>query len=153
MSVSRKNISSGHFNLAICRDIPYSDRRPMNDDPAPSRLISHLAAVCADARGDLYDTLDVQVAFKREHRPRSVKTIERFEEGNTWPNDPQATVDAYADLTGIPSWELWQMAINQWKAAQAEDDDQNLPVPAHPPKAPQLGGQGKSAKDRRQAES
>lgn len=83
------------------------------------QLIAALAEVCAQVREDAtMDFLDIQFAFPREIRPRTVKTIERFEKGDTWPNDPQATVSAYSGATGIPAIELWQSAIDRWQAAQ-----------------------------------
>lgn len=120
----------------------------------PTRLIHHLAAVCRQARdGGGYDLLDVQFSFERERRPQTVKTVERFESGNVWPNDPQATVAAYSELTGIPEAELWTTAIRDWQASQAEDqtDDQDLPPgrrPSPPPKP-----RSNPATDHRQAKS
>lgn len=92
-------------------------------------LIAALAEICATARTDAtMDFLDIQFAFARESRPRTPKTIERFEDGTTWPTDPQATVAAYAEATGVPAWELWQMAIDRWRASEAEE-----PAPAKDP--------------------
>lgn len=95
--------------------------------PEP-QLIAALAEICAQVREESkMDFLDIQFAFPRDLRPRTVKTIERFEKGTTWPTDPQATVNAYAEATGVPAIELWQMAISNWRAAYPQAEGPRLP--------------------------
>lgn len=112
---------------------------------AVQTLIAALAAQCREAREDADAKHgDVFAAFDRENRPQTIKTVERFEEGLTWPRNPQATVDAYANLAGLPAWELWQMAIDRWQAAQAQASDAEQPDTDRD-KATAPGSQGKGS--------
>lgn len=109
---------------------------------AVQRLIAALADTCRVAREDFGGSFgDVYAAFDRENRPKTLKTVERFEMGETWPRDPQATVSAYSALTGIPEAELWTTAIRDWQAAQAEAHDDQASGTEHGTE--QSGGSGR----------
>lgn len=143
------NIFISTLVLAFCKVYAYSC--PMT----VQTLIAALAEECKTAREELGASHgDVFASFDRESRPQTIKTVERFEDGLTWPRNPQATVDAYANLSGVPSWELWQQAIDRWRlASQGEDEDAD---PGRPPSrrpSPPRAPRSSPAKDRRQAGS
>ncbi len=87
-----------------------------------------LAVVCRQARDDGgYSRTEVAAKIKRGEQ-----SVSRFEQGaGKWNPQTGAMVAAYAELTGVPAWELWQMAIDRWKASQ--DEAQPPAGQTHPP--------------------
>lgn len=78
-----------------------------------------LAVVCRQARDEGgYSRTEVAAKIKRGEQ-----SVSRFEQGiGKWNPQTGAMVAAYAELTGVPAWELWQMAINQWRQAPAASE-------------------------------
>lgn len=123
--------------------------------PMSATLIQQLAATCVEAREAVkMEPLDVQLAFERELRPQTIKTIERFELGETWPREIEATVDAYAKLAGVDPADLWRRAIDRWQAELKRGEaDQQMALPPKVPKAPRPAPQRNPAKRRQGAGS
>lgn len=44
-------------------------------------------------------------------------TISRFEQGRSWPRDPDLLLAAYADDLDIDPREIWEAALALWRAA------------------------------------
>lgn len=91
--------------------LAYGDRAVAGDS-----MIYWLARAAAQAREN-QERLQVHVAASLN---RNQSTIARFELGETWPKDPDATIAAYADDLGIEPIELWTAALDMWKQAQTE---------------------------------
>lgn len=90
----------------------------MSDDDNPKQWI---AAVCRTAREEAGDgRAAIASAVGRES-----DTIRNFETlRGQWSPITGEIVNTYADLTGVPAWELWQMAINDWRSS-AEDEGES----------------------------
>lgn len=128
--------------MAARREIPDH----ISDDPR-----QWIVAVCREAREDAQLN---RTAIAGEIN-QGEDVIRRFETlRGKWSQISGQIVQAYSIKTGIPEWELWQMAIDRWREAQAEaQDDQSRRPPAHPPKAPPRAAQNIPAKDQKQAGS
>lgn len=78
----------------------------------------HLAVARRTARDEAGFTV-TEVAAKIKRGEQSVR---RFEQGaGKWNPQTGLMVEAYAELTGVPAYELWAIALMDWEAAQASD--------------------------------
>lgn len=79
-------------------------------------LRGHLVDVCRQARDDAgASKTRIAAAINRGEQ-----SVSRFEQGvGGWHTQTGELVDAYAQVAGIPPWELWQMAIDRWRQAPA----------------------------------
>ncbi len=94
----------------------------------------YLADVCREARekaGRNQNYIAGQIGS-------GIDKVKNFElQKIRWSPDTDLLVATYAELASVDPVDLWQRAIDRWKAAQDEDhDDQDRHPPAHPPKAP-----------------
>lgn len=64
-------------------------------------------------------------------------TVTRFEAGEAWPRNPDATMAAYAYLTGREPAELWEAALHGYMAAGEEFDPSRFLKLDEIPSAPQ----------------
>lgn len=80
-----------------------------------ARLIYWLARVARETR--------LKAGLRQEDvgaaRGRKQDIVSKFEQGNTWPRNPEVVIDAYARATGRPAQEIWSEAIRRWRAAGA----------------------------------
>lgn len=80
------------------------------------QLLPYLGRVAREARetaGLTREQVAVLVITKRG-RPVASTTILRFEHAQTWPQNPDATIAAYSDATGVATCELWERALREW---------------------------------------
>lgn len=56
----------------------------------------------------------VQVAATLD---RDQSMIVRFEQGRSWPRDPDAIIEAYGKVLDIPPQDIWKRALELWGAA------------------------------------
>lgn len=88
-----------------------------------SRLGEFIRAVCKQARLDA-GVSPGRVAVFHSPEVKQGQTITDWEEGEIgWPRDPDDRVRAYSEVTGIPALDLWTMAIQDWRKAQANGED------------------------------
>lgn len=104
----------------------------------------HLVDVCREAR-DRSGASKTKIAAAINKGEQSVS---RFEQGvGGWHTQTGELVAAYAALEGVPPIELWQRAIDLWKASQLQAEGEP-PVPAidrSRRKPPRSTGTGNSA--------
>ncbi|MBS3928042.1 MAG: hypothetical protein KGZ65_06220 [Sphingomonadales bacterium] len=118
----------------------------MEDDPR--QWIAH---VCRTAREEC-GVGRAEIATQVGRQSDAVRNFET--QRGKWSPITGQMVAAYAELTGIPAWELWQMAIDRWKASQAEDqDDDQAHLPPGRRPSPPPAPRSSRAKDRQQAGS
>lgn len=83
---------------------------PMAEASGPDRLLYWLARVAAFARtADGRNIPKARVAQLLDVAP---STITRFEQGLSWPRDPDAILIAYGYLAGRDPRELWEAAVS-----------------------------------------
>ena len=101
-------------------------QRALRASPVRLPLVEHellpsIAATCREYRqltGLTYAHVAVHVARKRGTGIKygvSESTLARFELARHWPEDPEAVVKAYAEATGIPALDLWDVALTRWR--------------------------------------
>jgi len=67
-------------------------------------MLRGLAFICRTAR-ETHEIPRAQIAAKADV---SEGTIRSFEQGQAWPREVEAIVEAYAGALGVPAWELWK---------------------------------------------
>lgn len=75
-----------------------------------ARMLPWLAAACREARraANIRPTLVAATADVDQ------ATIVRFEQGRSWPRDPDRLVGAYATVLELDPADLWQEAVRLW---------------------------------------
>lgn len=75
-------------------------------------MLPHLAATARSAReaAELRQ-IDIATAAGVAHT-----SVSRFELGQSWPQDPDRMLGAYAEETGIDELTLWQRALQRWSS-------------------------------------
>ena len=95
------------------------------------RIGHYLADVCRDVREQAKANRSVIAAQFNA----SEWTVRRFEmQKGKWSAQTDELVEAYAKLAGVEPPDLWQRAIDRWREAQAQAEDDHAPAP--PPKVP-----------------
>lgn len=97
----------GHLTGAVYVTIEPPSETPT---PEPSGLLPHLAWTARRARCEAGCTL-AQVAAELG---AAETTPSRFEHGQAWPENPDATINAYSRVTGVSVADLWLRAIEAW---------------------------------------
>lgn len=81
-------------------------------------LLPHIAAEVREARVDAGLSFAHVAVHVRKPSGRfgvSESTLLRFERARTWPEDPDAIVEAYATALHVEPRHLWQRAVTRWK--------------------------------------
>lgn len=101
----------------------------------PDQLLFWLARVAEFARTSRQPEIPkARVAQLLEVAP---STITRFEQGLSWPRDPDATMTAYAYLVGRDPRELWEAAVSSLLAEGDRPDPETYLKIDEIPVAPQ----------------
>jgi transcriptional regulator with XRE-family HTH domain len=80
------------------------------------RMLRHLAQAAKDARVKA-GVHQVEVAAQLRVRE---STIARFEKGEAWPSNADATIEAYAEvIETVSARDLWAEALKLWRASAA----------------------------------
>lgn len=87
-------------------------REASPSSPAGRRLLYWLAKACKEAR----QAKNVKVEHVAVLAGLSVDSVRRFERAETWPQDPDGLMAAYAELCGIEdALDLYQRALDLWR--------------------------------------
>jgi transcriptional regulator with XRE-family HTH domain len=70
----------------------------------PRPMLRGLGLVCQSAR-ETHELSRAQIAAKAGV---SEGTIRSFEQGEAWPREVEAIVEAYASAHDVPAWKLWE---------------------------------------------